>query len=291
MSRVNNWANPSKASMQDVREMAAALEERAQALDQVQVNVALVDALAPVAGERILEVGCGSGVLCRQLAPRVGPEGKITGVDISPEFLKIALENADSASLSDSICWGAGQAEFLPFQEASFDGVFAARLLLHVSDPQAVLNELVRVVRPGGRVVVMDWDFDTVALDNSNREVTRRLIHWRCDHHGGNNWSGRQLWGRMAATALVNVRVFPLVSVARYENDSLTLSLFKAAQVVREGGAIAPGEYDTWVEELKSSLAAGCFFASIVYFIVVGERISDSSLSGGPNVMKPAVEA
>ena len=200
MSRVNNWANPSKASMQDVRDMAAALEERAQALDQVQVNAALVNALAPVAGEQVLEVGCGSGVLCRQIAPKVIPGGKITGVDISPEFLRIAQGYAVSAGLSATIQWGAGQADVLPFRDASFDEVFAARLLLHVSDPQAVLNELVRVVRPGGRVVVMDWDFGTVALDHSDRELTRRLQHWRCDHHGGNNWSGRQLWRRMAAT-------------------------------------------------------------------------------------------
>jgi ubiquinone/menaquinone biosynthesis C-methylase UbiE len=272
MSHVNNWANPSKASMQDVHDMAAALEERAQALDQLQVNEALVDALDPVAGEQILEVGCGSGVLCRQVAPTVAPGGKITGVDISPEFLRIAQRYAASTDLSNFIQWGAGQAQVLPFNDASFDGVFAARLLLHVSDPQPVLNELARVVRPGGRVVVMDWDFDTVAVDHSDRELTRRVMHWRCDHYGGNNWSGRQLWGQMAAAGLVNVKAVPVVSVAHHENDSLTLSLFKAAEVARDGGAIAPGEYDTWIGELKTSLSTERFFASIVYFIVVGER-------------------
>lgn len=272
MSHVNNWANPSKASMQDVTNMAAALEERAEAFDQIQVNEALVNVIAPIAGEHILEVGCGSGVLCRQIAPSVVPRGKITGVDISPEFLRFAQDYAADENLSAVIQWGAGQAEVLPFQDASFDAVFGARLLLHLTDPQAVLNELVRMVRPGGRVVIMDWDFDTVALDHSDRELTRRLLHWRCDHHGGNNWSGRQLWGQMVATKLVNVQTFPVVSVAHRESDSLTLSLFKAAQVARDGGAIAPDEHDAWVGELKSSLAAGCFFASIVYFIVRGER-------------------
>ena len=272
MSQRNNWSNPSKASARDVAEMAAALEERAQALDQLQVNRALMDTLAPVAGEHILEVGCGSGVLSRQVAPGVVPGGKITGVDISPEFLKIAQGYVASTDFPTSFQWSAGQAEVLPFQDASFDGVFAARLLLHVSNPRSVLNELTRVTRPGGRVVVMDWDFDTVAIDHSNREMTRRVMHWRCDHHGGNNWSGRQLWGLMAATGLVNVRAVPIVSVAQRENDSLTLSLFRAAQVARDGGAIVPNEYDDWVEEIRSSLATGCFFASIVYFIVVGER-------------------
>jgi len=272
MSRVNNWANPSKAGMQDVHDMAAALEERALAPDQVQVNAALLKALAPLTGERILEVGCGSGVLCRQVAPSVAPGGKITGVDISPEFLRLAQGYAANTNLSNSIQWSASQAEVLPFQDASFDGVFAARLLLHVEEPQLVLNELVRVVRPGGRVVVMDWDYDTVAMDHSNRELTRRLMHWRCDHHGGNNWSGRQLWGQMMAAGMVNVQAVPIVSIAHRANDSLTLSLFKAAQVARDGGAIAPDEYEAWVGELESSLSSERFFASIVYFIVLGER-------------------
>ncbi|MGB7876419.1 MAG: methyltransferase domain-containing protein [Anaerolineales bacterium] len=272
MSHVNNWSNPSEASAQDVADMAAALEERGRAFDQQQVNAALISVLAPTPDEHLLEVGCGSGLLCRLIAPAVAPAGKIAGLDISSEFVRIARDNAINAELSDSIQWGAGQAEALPFQEAKFDGVLAARLLLHVSNPQSVLCELVRVIRPGGRVVVMDWDFDTLALDHPNRELTRRLLHWRCDHHGGNNWSGRQLWGQMVSAGLTNVRVVPFVSVAHHEQDSLTLSLFRAAQVARDGGAIAPGEYDAWIGELRSSLAAGCFFASIVYFIVSGER-------------------
>ena len=272
MSQVNNWSNPSKAVAQAIAEMAAALEERGRAFDQQKVNTALKEVLSPAPGERILEVGCGSGLLCRLMAPAVAPEGKVTGMDISPEFIKIARDYAIHADLSDSIQWGAGRAEALPFQDAKFDGVLAARLLLHVSNPESVLSELTRVVRPGGRVVVMDWDFETLAVDHSNRELTRRLLHWRCDHHGGNNWSGRQLWRLMVASGLINVKTVPIVSVAQRENDSLTLSLFRAAQVARDGGAIASKEYDNWVMELSSSLATGCFFASMVYFIVIGER-------------------
>jgi len=272
MNRVNNWTNPSSVSMRDIHEMVIALEERAKANDQLHVNKTLVDTLAPVIGEHILEVGCGSGVLCRQIAPAVVPGGKIMGVDISTEFLKLAQSYAAKTDISSCIQWSAGQAEFLPFQEASFDGVFAARLLLHVLDPQIILNEMLRVVRPGGRVVVMDWDFDTVAVDLSDRELTRRLLHWRCDHHGGNNWSGRQLRRQMVSAGFINVKLIPVVSIAYRENDSLTLSLFKAAQVARDDGAIAPNEYDVWVSELKSSLATECFFASIVYFNAIGER-------------------
>ena len=76
----------------------------------------------------------------------------------------------------------------------------------------------------------------------------------------------------METSGLVNVKAVPVVSVAYHENDSLTLSLFKAAQVAKEGGAVAPNEYDVWVSELRENLATEHFFASIVYFIILGEK-------------------
>jgi hypothetical protein len=118
----------------------------------------------------------------------------------------------------------------------------------------------------------MDWDFDTVVVDHPDRELTRRLLHWRADHHGGNNWSGRQLLGHMIAADLRDVTVTPVVTVARDEDSALTQSLWRAAEVARDGGAITPAERDRWVSELKARIAAGRFFASIVYFIVRGER-------------------
>ncbi len=273
MSPANNWANPSAAGAQDLADMAASLEERGRALDQQPVNAALINQLAPAPGERLLEAGSGTGMLSRQIAAALAPgSALITGLDISPGFLRIAQDYAARDGLASRLHWCAGQAEALPFRDASFDGALAARLLLHVPDPPAVLGELRRVLRPGGRLAAMDWDFDTVAIDHPDRELTRRLLHWRCDHHGGNNWSGRQLWRQMSAAGLANVRAVPLVSVAHRQQDSLTLSLLRAAQVARDGGGITAGEHDAWVTELRSALSAGCFFASIVYFIVVGER-------------------
>jgi SAM-dependent methyltransferase len=272
MNPANNWANPSRISEQEVAEMAAVLEARGRAADQAQVNAALMQILAPAPGERLLEAGCGSGLLCRQAAAAVAPNGRIAGLDISPEFLRLAQDYAGSAGQAGLIQWCAGRAEAAPFPNASFDGVLAARLLLHVSEPEVVLRELARVVRPGGRLVAMDWDFDTVTVDHSNRELTRRLLHWRCDHQGGNNWSGRQLWGQMAAVGFSRVKAMPIVSVAGQAQDSLTLSLLRAAQLARDGGGITPSEHDAWVREIEAALAAGRFFASIVYFIVVGER-------------------
>jgi arsenite methyltransferase len=272
MSHNNNWSNPSQTNAKEVANMASALEERGRALDQQQVNAALMEAVDPTSGECVFEAGCGSGLLCRQIVPALVPGGRVIALDISHKMTSIAQNIAAREGLANRIEWCAGIAETVPFPDGCFDKILAARLLLHVSDPAAILKEMRRVLRPGGKLVTMDWDFETVVVDQSNRELTRRLLQWRCDHYGGNNWSGRQLWRRLADAGFTGLKMVPVVSIATREQDSLTLSLFRAAQVARNGGGITSEEHDAWVAELKSALADGSYFASIVYFIVSGQR-------------------
>jgi ubiquinone/menaquinone biosynthesis C-methylase UbiE len=272
MTSVNEWASPSNISSATAAAMAASLEERARCPDQQQVNAALGQALNPKPGGRWLEVGCGSGVLCRLLAPQIMPGGQMYGSDISFEILEVARQLAGEAGLAETVVFEVGGAERLPFASDTFDGAFAARLLLHVSNPEAVISEMARVTKPFGWVTAMDWDFETVAVDHSNRELTRRLLHWRTDHEGGDNWSGRKLWRYMIRAGLTNLTLHPVLSVAQNETDSLYQSLWKAAQVACAGGAITPEEEFHWKAELKAKMAANQFFASIVYYIVRGQR-------------------
>ncbi len=250
--------------------MAAFLEERSRCPDMQQVNVVLCDVLRPKPGERLLEVGSGSGVLCRLVAPLLQPGGHVTGVDISPDFQTEARKYALQAGVSEHISFEIGVGESLPYDDAIYDAAFAARLLLHALDPQEVIREMARVVKPGGRVVVLDWDFGSLVVDHPDRELTRRLLNWRSDHHGGDNWSGRQLWRWMTLAGLQQLSVHPMVTIAHHESEALTQSLWRAAEVAREGGAITAEEEQNWVSELKARIRQGTFFASIVYFIVRG---------------------
>jgi SAM-dependent methyltransferase len=263
------WSNPSAVSAEDAARMAVFLEDRAACPDQILVNTALRDALAPRPGEHIVEVGCGSGALCRLVASGLLPGGELLGVDVAPEMVAAARTLAGQQM---HIRFEVGAGAALPAEDATYDAAFGARLLLHVADPAPIVVEMVRVVKPGGRVVLMDWDFETVTVTHPDRELTRRLLHWRCDHHGGNNWSGRRLLGYALAAGLRDLTVIPVTSVARDEAAALTGSMFRAAEVAREGGAITPAEHDAWTGELKRQLTAGQLMASITYFIVRGRR-------------------
>lgn len=270
MSRTNVWSNPSQAGASEVSQMAAFLEERSRSPDMQAVNASVRDVLAPSSGEHILEVGCGSGILCRMIAPHIQPIGRIDGMDISLQFLIEAKKILIQEGKPDGMTFACGAGESLPYPDATFDSAFAARLLLHVDKPDRVVNEMVRVVKQGGRVVVMDWDFETVAVDHPDHELTRKLLHWRNDHRGGNNWSGRQLWRRMVASGLQSLAVHPVVTVAKGEADALTQSLWRAAEAARDDGAISPDEHDAWVNEMKERIQSNTYFASIVYFIISG---------------------
>jgi SAM-dependent methyltransferase len=101
--------------------------------------------------DHVLDVGCGTGVLTRELLKVVGPEGSVTAIDLSESMLSVAR----------TVCIGAnchlGNAANLPFDDNRFDAVISSFMLMFAEDPQQVLRELKRVLKPGGRLVVAIW--------------------------------------------------------------------------------------------------------------------------------------
>jgi ubiquinone/menaquinone biosynthesis C-methylase UbiE len=257
-------------SREQAKNMAQFLEERGNFPDQVQVNQYLQEVLAPQPGENILEAGSGSGILCRLVASMVVPGGRVTGLELSPYLVEEASQYAESEGMSELISFEVGNAESMPFESGRFDGSFAARLLMHSPDPDAIVRELTRVVRPGGRVVLMDWDFETAVVDHPAKEITRRILNWRTDNRDRNSWSGRQLWNKAKWAGLQALESHPFVSLAYDENNSLTQSLWRAAEEACSKGAISEEARDAWLADLKARIDDGTFFASIVYFLVKG---------------------
>lgn len=107
-------------------------------------------------GERVLDVGCGTADLCLILAGQVGPSGRVTGVDISEEMLSIGRRKVERAHLAERVELMAGNALDLPFPDAAFDVVTSGFVLRNVADLPRALSEMARVLRPGGRAVVME---------------------------------------------------------------------------------------------------------------------------------------
>jgi len=119
---------------------------------------ALVSAVAPQDGQRLLDVATGTGMVAAELLARA--DCSVVGVDQSPQMLAAArarFASGASAGAEARVELLEGQAESLPFNEASFDGLTFTYLLRYVDDPAATMRELARVVRPGGRVASLEF--------------------------------------------------------------------------------------------------------------------------------------
>jgi SAM-dependent methyltransferase len=130
-------------------------------------------------GQRVLDVACGTGILARTVAEYVGKSGSVVGLDVNEGMLAIAAQKAPH------IEWRQGKAETLPFDDNSFDAVVSQFGLMFFEDRQEALNEMKRVLRPGGHLAVAVWD----TLDNSPGYAAMVELL-------------RQLFGEQAANAL-----------------------------------------------------------------------------------------
>lgn len=102
--------------------------------------------------DRVLDVGCGTGIVARRAARRIGDDGSVVGIDLNKGMLDVA--RATSSERQPAIEWRQGDATDLHFAEGSFDVVFCQQVLQFVPEPKAALREMHRVLAPGGRLVM-----------------------------------------------------------------------------------------------------------------------------------------
>jgi SAM-dependent methyltransferase len=112
----------------------------------------VADAAQIESGNRILDIACGTGVLAREAARRTGRDGYVAGLDVSPGMLAVAKE------LAPAVDWKQGVAEMLPFEDECFDATVCQFGLMFFPDRQRAIREMLRVMVPGGRMVVAVWD-------------------------------------------------------------------------------------------------------------------------------------
>jgi ubiquinone/menaquinone biosynthesis C-methylase UbiE len=209
--------------------------------------VALAD---PRPEERVLDVGCGTGVVARQVARRLGPNGSITAIDLSPNMLAIARDRA--AKENATIAWHEGSAERLPFPEHSFHVVLCQFALMFFSDRASALAEMRRVLMERGRTLVAVWQ----GLD---RHPFYRTLHGVIERRAGVSaledifslGSAEELRGLLKGAGFRRVEVEPASMTARFPEPGA----FLAGEIEVDTAAI-PSMQQLDVDERKEIVAS-----------------------------------
>lgn len=219
---------------------------------------------------QVLDVGCGPGIDTVELARRV-PRGQVKGVDRDPVMIHDADELARAAGVLERVEHVEADATSLPFPDASFHAVRSERLFQHLTDPAAALAEMVRVTRPGGRVVVLDTDWGSHSVDSPDVRVERALAHTLAETSLANGYSGRRLYGlvRRAGLRDVEVSVLPVMVT----DHTLWRVIARLDQVEKDAVAarsVSEAALDRWRTTMERD--AETFFGAVNMILVAGTK-------------------
>jgi len=221
-------------------------------------------------GQHILDVGCGVGDVTRMLAERVGPTGRMVGVDLSERLIAEARRRTGPAAAP--IEFLVRDAERLDWPDGSFDASRADRVLMFMERPHLAVQEMIRVTRGGGRVVVGEFDMETAIVDSPYRAVTRKLVNFWCDSIP-NSWIGRQLPGLFQDFGLLAVQVVPLtLRMTAYSQWNDVFQIEVTVERARRANVVSAGEAALWLGQLRDADRAGRFSLAITLFLVAGQK-------------------
>ncbi|QXN62666.1 methyltransferase domain-containing protein [Serratia fonticola] len=225
------------------------------------INRRLAEVMEPLDCKCILELGCGTGNDVRRLMTLYPEITEVVGVDLSEAMIAEANNRIGDDS---RIRYEQGDGKRLAFADNTFDCARAKLVLMHCENIDATLTELIRVVKPNGKIAVFDHDFDGLLIDHYNQPLTRLIVE-RFSNKAKNNWSGRQLFRRFLQHRLVNVAV-EAISV------NLTFELLRSMFLGQDDISELASEEQVWWEELACSQERGHFFASFPGFLAVGTK-------------------
>ena len=203
-------------------------------------------------GAIVIDIGSGPGLLATEMAAEIGPAGKVCGIDISPDMIGMSSGRPMPPG-SAPVEFVKGGVEQIPYPDGTFDAAVSTQVLEYVTDIPRALAEIRRVLRPGGRVLLLDTDWDSVVWHSTDpARMDRVLAAWA--EHLIDPWLPRTLQGslRRAGFAPEPPAVVPLLNVGFSD------AIF-SARAIRLISGYVPGhrdvtqaEAEAWAEDLHA---------------------------------------
>jgi ubiquinone/menaquinone biosynthesis C-methylase UbiE len=227
-------------------------------------------ALASQPGDEVLDVGCGPGFYVVDILDIVGENGAVTGVDASAAMLAIAGRKVGDRP---NVRLLEGEATKLPVGDASVDRAISVQVFEYLSDVDVALAELMRVVRPGGRVVVWDIDWSTLSWHSSDAERMARMVAaW--DRHLADPVLPRTLLASLHRAGFTDARRQAHAFTAE-SMDSEAFGGYMPALIRQYLGNlddIDQAEADAWLADLEALDANSAYSFAVLQFCFSATR-------------------
>jgi ubiquinone/menaquinone biosynthesis C-methylase UbiE len=266
-----NDATITAAEATQVRELARLLELRGQADDQVAVRHAYLDELHIQPGEHVLDIGCGTGVVTREVARRVGSAGRVVGLDPSGLMLSVAREIAEREGVANQIDYRVGDIRDLRLEDAIFDVLLAVTVLSHTTGAELAIPGLLRALRPGGRIGIFDLDTTSWIISHPDRELTLRIAALMATI-ATDGWLARRLPNLLESAGFEDVRVRAFTPLERDPDGFYAKNAERWAEAATRFGAISEQECQRWLAGLHAEQAANRYFSGITHLFVWARR-------------------
>ncbi|MFC0401453.1 methyltransferase domain-containing protein [Paraburkholderia rhizosphaerae] len=248
------------------------LEARGRHVFFAQVIGHYMDALLLSRNESILDLGCGTGVIARALTKRCDVKGRITAIDISPRLIEVARCLASDEGVADRIDFLVGDAHSIVEPQGRFDVVIMHTLLSHVVDPAAVLHEAYRLLRPGGRIVVFDGDFEslTFATDAPDGGAETDRLLGVSGHVQGRVMRLMPQLLTQTGFRLEWSRAYVAADIGRADFWASSVPTFRT--LLPKSGVMSYPDANDYADKLERASARNEFFASCNFYTNIGRR-------------------
>jgi arsenite methyltransferase len=260
--------------MTDIIEFDAAAAERIEAMylttDVIEQRLIVQRALDLRADEHVLDIGSGPGLLVLELARSVGPGGRVCGLDPSEPMLEMGRRRCEGLPQCD---FEQADANVMPFEDGTFDAVVSTQVYEYVADIPAAFAELYRVVKPGGRVCIVDTDYDSLVIHTEEPERMGRVLEaW--DAHFVHADLPRKIAPALseAGFRVGHRAAVPMFNPEWHANafSHHLLPLMGGFAVGR--GAINGEEMTAWVQEFEALGRRGAFFFSLNRYLFTARK-------------------
>lgn len=243
-------------------DMARQQEKLAATPDMIAQRRTMLDLLDLKEGERVLDVGSGNGIFVRDMLEAVGESGHVCGVDGAEPMISMA------SALCPRGRFLQGDATDLPVKDSSFDVVTASQLLCFVSDGDGALSEMYRVLKPGGRLAILDSDWGTLVWNCRDRLLMDRVLRMLTGVYA-NAHVPRTLSRRLIAAGfqITDRRTFGVLNWEPDEDTYAQQILGFVRPMMEASNDFTEDDWEAWNEDQKATAKAGEFMFSLNRYV------------------------